>query len=285
MRKELKVKMNKNEGASSPNISTPMGWYPWYPRDFASSITVRSMSFTARAIYRELLDIQWENGCLTDVERLLNILAISQEQWSEFAPYLDELFPDGRNIRLDQLRTEAIERQKAKKSAGQKSAESRRSQVQKPKKTKRYEQVMNKCSTDVQQVFNSSSTDVQPNTNTNTNRLLTLDKSSVETRDVWIIPECLREDRFLASWSAFVQHRKDIKKPISAVGGKALLHKLSKHDAELAADALDESLANGWQGVFPEKVERSERPGRTRSGSNERNSMLARIGSSIEELE
>lgn len=278
--------MNKNEGASSPNISTPMGWYPWYPRDFASSITVRSMSFTARAIYRELLDIQWENGCLTDVERLLNILAISREQWAEFAPYLDELFPDGHNIRLDQLRAEAIERQKAKQNAGQKSAESRRNQVQKPKKSKRNEHVLNKCSTGVQQVLNSSSTDAQPNTNTNINTdiHLTLDKSSVETREIWIIPECLREDRFLASWSAFVRHRKDMKKPISTVGGKALLHKLSRHDAELAADALDESLANGWQGVFPEKVERSERPGRTRSGANEKNSMLARVGSSFEDI-
>ncbi len=260
--------------------ATPLGWYPWFPRDFASSIIVRSMSFTARAIYRELLDIQWENGCLTDVQRMQNIIGISHEQWSQFAPFLDELFPDGRNEKLHKLRQDAIERQERKKTAGQKSGEVRRNQVQKPKKTKRNEQVMNKCSTDVQQVFNNSSTDAEPNINTNINtNNLTVDKSTVETTHVWSIPDGLQTEKFLHSWTAFVQHRRQMRKPISAVGGKALLRKLEQHSVEVATAALDESLSNGWQGVFPEKVD-IERPGRTRTVQfdNGKQSTLARLG-------
>jgi len=127
---------------------TPLGWYKWYPRDFATSVTVRSMSFTARAIYRELLDIQWENGCLTPVERLLNIMGTSVEQWSEFAPYLDELFPNGRNPKLDELRNQAIYESEIKSKAGKASAESRAAAGSNS----------NGSSTGVEQVLNTRST-------------------------------------------------------------------------------------------------------------------------------
>jgi hypothetical protein len=139
---------------------------------------------------------------------------------------------------------------------------------------------MNKCSTGVQQVFNNSSTDAEPNINTNINtNNLTVDKSTVETTHVWSIPDGLQTDKFIQSWTAFVQHRRQMRKPISAVGGKALLRKLEQHSVEVATAALDESLSNGWQGVFPEKVD-IERPGRARSVQfdNGKQSTLARLG-------
>jgi hypothetical protein len=273
----VKAKMNtKNESGDSRHSksATPLGWYKWFPRDFLASSTVRRMSFTAQGVYRALLDLQWEDGFLHSYDDAAAILRLTPEEKSAFEPFYDLCFPDGINEKLDEQRQASltyIERQR-QVATGKPKARSKQAKS-KPKASLRL--------ANTEPTASPSPTE----TETTTETLLTLDKSSVGTRDVWDIPECLRDDRFLASWSAFVQHRRDIKKPISAVGGKALLHKLSKHDAELAADALDESLANGWQGVFPEKVERSERPGRTRSGAKERNSMLARIGSSIEELE
>lgn len=266
----------KNESGDSRHSksATPLGWYKWFPRDFLASSTVRRMSFTAQGVYRALLDLQWEDGFLHSYDDAAAILRLTPEEKSAFEPFYELCFPDGINEKIDEQRQASltyIERQR-QVATGKPKARSKQAKS-KPKASLRL--------ANTEPTASPSPTE----TETTTETLLTLDKSSVGTRDVWVIPEGLRDDRFLASWSAFVQHRKDIKKPISAVGGKALLHKLSKHDAELAADALDESLANGWQGVFPEKVERSERPGRTRSGANERNSMLARIGSSIEELE
>jgi hypothetical protein len=235
------------------------------------------MSFTAQGVYRALLDLQWEDGFLHSYDDAAAILRLTPEEKSAFEPFYDLCFPDGINEKLDEQRQASltyIERQRLV-ATGKPKARSKQAKS-KPKASLRL--------ADTEPTASPSPTTTTTPTETTT--YIDIDKSmSRDACEIWIIPECLREERFLASWSAFVQHRRDIKKPISAVGGKALLHKLSKHDAELAADALDESLANGWQGVFPEKVERSERPGRTRSGSNERNSMLARIGSSIEELE
>ena len=267
----------KNESGDSRHSksATPLGYYKWYPRDFLASSTVRRMSFTAQGVYRALLDLQWEDGFLHSYDDASAILRLTPEEKSAFAPFYELCFPDGINEKLDEQRQASltyIERQR-QVATGKPKARSKQAKS-KPKARSR---VANTEPT-------ASVSPTETETTTTTETLLTLDKSSVDAQ-VWDIPEGLRENRFLASWSAFVQHRRDMKKPISAVGGKALLHKLSKHDAELAADALDESLANGWQGVFPEKVKRSERPGRTRSGANERNSMLARIGSSIEELE
>ena len=52
--------------------------------------------------------------------------------------------------------------------------------------------------------------------------------------------------------SDFVEHRREIKKPMTVKAAKAMAKKLDGHpDPD---DVLLESIANGWQGVFPEKV-------------------------------
>lgn len=126
---------------------TPLGYYKWYPRDFYSSLNVRSMSFVARAIYRELLDLQWENGCLTDVQRLINVLGVTSEQWAEFAPYLDQLFPGGVNPKLQELRLEAVESLEKKARAGKASAQARLKSNISPTPV---EQVSNKTETETE---------------------------------------------------------------------------------------------------------------------------------------
>ena len=105
---------------------TPLGYYKWYPRDFYSSPAVRSMSFMARAIYRELLDLQWESVRLPDAKRTLSALNINDEQWQEFAPYLDELFPNGQNPRLKELRETAVTQSQKNKESGSKGGRSKR---------------------------------------------------------------------------------------------------------------------------------------------------------------
>lgn len=236
--------------------STPLGWYAWYPRDFATSLAVRSMSFTARAIYRELLDIQWEHGCLTSVERLLNIIGISVEQWAEFAPYLDELFPNGVNPKMDELRNDAFNRQNQKKIAGEISAQKRRGQVQN-------EQPINTRSTPVEQTLNNCATKHKHKL------LLSKDNNSVGKQMgndyVQMAKEMgVADQMLLDAICEFVAHRKEIKHPLTARGAKAIINKLMAVSPDVAVEAINKSIASGYRDVFPNAVaKQKQRDGQT----------------------
>ena len=58
-------------------------------------------------------------------------------------------------------------------------------------------------------------------------------------------------------WTDFVQHRKDIKKPLSSVAEKRMLSRISRF-AEQGHNVnamLERSIVNGWQDIYPEKLE------------------------------
>ncbi|MES1953527.1 putative phage replisome organizer [Salinisphaera hydrothermalis EPR70] len=53
-----------------------------------------------------------------------------------------------------------------------------------------------------------------------------------------------------------MDHRKQIRKPMTSKAVSMLVSKLTRMEAEghNAGDALQESIINGWQGVFPPKA-------------------------------
>ena len=89
---------------------------PWYPRDFASA--TRGWPLAARAVYRELLDAQWdagglEPGLLPDDESVLRgIAGATPAEWRIAWRLVKPKFPrvDGgrRNERLEHHRQEAV---------------------------------------------------------------------------------------------------------------------------------------------------------------------------------
>ena len=89
---------------------------PWYPRDFASA--TRGWPLAARAVYRELLDAQWdagglEPGLLPDDETVLRgIAAATPAEWRVAWRLVEPKFPrvEGgrRNERLEHHRQEAV---------------------------------------------------------------------------------------------------------------------------------------------------------------------------------
>jgi hypothetical protein len=90
---------------------------PWYPRDFASS--TRGWPLVARAVYRELLDAQWDlcsvaqPGILPDDEESLRTIAgATPAEWKIAWRYVDPKFPKvdgGRiNARLEAHRQIAV---------------------------------------------------------------------------------------------------------------------------------------------------------------------------------
>ncbi len=100
-----------------------MARMPWYPSSFYAA--TRTWPFIPRAIYRELLDIQWDSGGLpSDHERLRSMLGVTDEQWQAAWPLIQpkfELGVDGmlRNERLEEHRAEAIELSKKRRKAAE----------------------------------------------------------------------------------------------------------------------------------------------------------------------
>jgi len=68
---------------------------------------------------------------------------------------------------------------------------------------------------------------------------------------VKIPPPLCSSERFLSCWKDWIAHRDELKKKMTATQATKLLKKLSRHSVKAACDAIDNSIANGWQGLFP----------------------------------
>lgn len=95
---------------------------PWYPRDFRSSTL--TWPFIARAVYRELLDIQWDAGALpSDPSDLRELVRASETEWAKAWSRCESKFPIGadglrRNSRLEAHRADSlVRREKARAKA------------------------------------------------------------------------------------------------------------------------------------------------------------------------
>lgn len=68
------------------------------------------------------------------------------------------------------------------------------------------------------------------------------------------IPSALNTPAFQAAWAAFIESRKQIRKPITAIAMERQFAKFIKYDVAVVVAALEKSVENGWQGVFPESI-------------------------------
>ena len=73
------------------------------------------------------------------------------------------------------------------------------------------------------------------------------------------IPSELDTEPFRAAWSDWLTHRKQIKKPVTELAATKQLKALAKRGTHDAIRAIEQSIANGWQGIF----DPDERAGRT----------------------
>lgn len=63
---------------------------------------------------------------------------------------------------------------------------------------------------------------------------------------------------FKVAFFNFIQHRKELKKPLTPTAEKAALNKLYDVDVGTAVKMIQESISNGWQGIFPLKENNSK---------------------------
>lgn len=69
-----------------------------------------------------------------------------------------------------------------------------------------------------------------------------------------LYPPCLDTERFRAAWQKWEAYRREIKKTMSPTTQETALKQLEAFGPEIAEQAIVQSISNGWQGLFPEKI-------------------------------
>lgn len=69
-----------------------------------------------------------------------------------------------------------------------------------------------------------------------------------------LIPASLKTIEFEIAWDQWCKYRKEIKKTISKSTAERQLQTLGRYPPSIAVMAIDESIKNGWTGLFPEKI-------------------------------
>jgi hypothetical protein len=75
-------------------------------------------------------------------------------------------------------------------------------------------------------------------------------KSAPTTRFNLCLPDWLN----MATWEEFEDHRRDIKKPLTDLARTKLLNKLASLSKEEQDECIANSIASGWAGLFPNKL-------------------------------
>lgn len=78
------------------------------------------------------------------------------------------------------------------------------------------------------------------------------------------IPQDLITGSFPRMWENWIEHREEIKKPLTQKAAEMALKKLEAMGSPRAVAALQHSIGNGWQGIF----EPSEKPSGAKEGRN-----------------
>jgi len=82
-------------------------------------------------------------------------------------------------------------------------------------------------------------------------------KNKVKENKTYIVPEAIQSE-----WDAFIDMRKAIKKPMTEKAMELAIKKLNElapNDFEKQRQILNQSVFNGWQGLFPLKKSTDER--------------------------
>jgi hypothetical protein len=256
---------NNIDAQASLETSTPLGYYKWYPRDFIASSTVRKMSLTAQGVYRALLDVQWEDGVVpSDYDEACLIIRANQQEAESFRPFFQKCFPDGLNAKLDEQRAQSIlhilEQKRRGKAGAEKKARLKDEADVEPPLSHR----LATAEPPLNEGLANAEPPLSPTTTTTTTTATTYkDKKDADAPSsrkgkvdfLSLAKEAgFEDDMFLKAWSEFVEHRREIKHPMSERAANLILAKLKKFSVEVGVEAINRSISSGWRDVFPEKA-------------------------------
>lgn len=63
-----------------------------------------------------------------------------------------------------------------------------------------------------------------------------------------------------STWNDYLEHRRELRKPLTRVAARRLMAKLERWGHERALAALEWSMENGWLGVFEPPAPPDQRP-------------------------
>jgi hypothetical protein len=110
------------DAGEGPRSRSPLAWYRWYPGDHLR--VTRGWPLLARAVYRELLDAQWDLGILPAAPRRLRdlVAGITPAEWKAAWGQIAGQFPrcgHGRqNPALETLRSVQVALVEKRRRAG-----------------------------------------------------------------------------------------------------------------------------------------------------------------------
>lgn len=87
----------------------------------------------------------------------------------------------------------------------------------------------------------------------------------------YILPERLDNPDFFRTWNEWLDHRRDIKKPLNQNMVKAQLKMMNREGAAVAIETMEQSMAQGWVGLFPEKITGRKNSARHTTNNSEYN--------------
>jgi hypothetical protein len=82
------------------------------------------------------------------------------------------------------------------------------------------------------------------------------------------IPAELDTPEFNAKWQEWIDFRRTYKRPVNPPGAKTSLGRLAKCGPAIAIATIDNSIANDWQGLFPEKLKNVTPMKQTQAAAN-----------------
>ncbi len=71
-------------------------------------------------------------------------------------------------------------------------------------------------------------------------------------KKIYVIPDLLPDSLNREDWEDFVQSRIEIGYPLTPIGAKRIIKKLSTYSQQIQRQAMSKAIECGYRGVFPE---------------------------------
>lgn len=252
-----------------------MTFYMFHIADFYAA--TRHLTFEERAIYRELLDIYYdqEKPLTLDIDKLARLVCCRTEEAKRaLQGILDEFFtptPDGyRSSRAD----EEIARYHEKRTSLKERADKRWRKPQEGVGSSHEGDVSQTAvrepsrasAENMQQQCNGIAT-AEPSTSSAVQLQLQVQvreeepplppsrggrKGSTEPVGSWSdLPDGFDTDEFRSQWLRFLSYRKEIRKPLLSKRSETMTWEtMSKHGVDKSIKAMQLTIEKGWQGIF-----------------------------------
>lgn len=215
----------------------PLPYYKWYWLDWRGNRTVQRMSYIERGLYRELLDECWsEGGIPNDIEMLADICGCPVEVMADAWQVLSKCFIDSGNCLANGKQLLANERLENERTAKDKERINKANNGRLGGTAKALKN--NDVVASAKQVLASPSKchieEKRREENKPPSKMATLD-----------YPDGLNHE----AWGKWVEYRKQIKKPLRQASMQSAMKALVKYGST-QLEVVEQSIANGWQGLF-----------------------------------